>query len=810
MLDIREHRKNPDRLSDVLPWAALAAPDVVLNKDGSFQTTVRYRGPDLDSSTEEELLVKAAHINNVLRRLGSSWAIYAEASRDIAQPYPDSEFSDPVSALIDEERRIAFGKNSHFESSYYLTLLYLPPGDRTTKLTNLFLRSDSSKESINYEAVLETFRTDVARVFDLMERIFPEVELLQGDSLLTYLHSTISPKHHRVCMPEIPVYLDAILPDTPLLSGFAPKLGDHHMSVVGIMSFPGSSSPGILDALNHLPISYRWVARFICLDKVDAKKELEGYQRKWFAKRKGLVALIKELITKQESSVSDTDAIQKALDAEHALVELGSDEIAYGYFTASIVLLHTDATMLASLTSEVERVINSAGFTCRRETVNAVDAWLGAVPGNTQRNVRRPLINTINLSHLLPGASALWGGQGENKHLQGAPLFVAETSGNTPFRFVNHIGDVGHTLILGPTGSGKSTLLNFIEAQFLRYQNAQVYIFDKGQSALTLTSAVGGDFYDLGAEEAALLLQPLSLVDNAAERKWAHDWLVALAEKENVKTTPEVKSAIWEALNSLAATPKEQRTLHSFTVYLQNMELRAAFEPFTQSGAYGRLIDNGKDSLSYGRFQCFEMERLMDTPAVVAPVLSYLFHRLESRFDGSPTLLVLDEAWLYLDHPIFATKIREWLKTLRKQNVSVIFATQSLADVDTSQIAPTLKEACFTKIYLPNAVALQPDAAAFYKRFGLNDRQIEILACATPKRDYYYTSPLGNRLFDLALGKVALTYCAGVSKEQSSLVRELLKTSTDTLDFNVRYLERKGLTEYAQTLSGLMEVKDVA
>lgn len=810
MLDIREHRKNPDRLSDVLPWAALAAPDVVLNKDGSLQATVRYRGPDLDSSTEEELLVKAAHINNVLRRLGSSWAIYAEASRNPALTYPESSFPDPISALIDEQRRDAFSENTHFESSYYLTLLCLPPEDRATKLTKMFLHSEASEKTVDYDAILQNFRSEVARVFDLMERVFPEVELLEGDALLTYLHSTISPKRHVVRMPEIPMYLDSILPDTALLSGFSPKLGDHFISVIGLLSFPGHSSPGILDALNHLPIAYRWVTRFICLDKTDAKKELEGYQRKWFAKRKGLVALIKELITKEESAVSDTDALRKAQDAEDAIVELGSDEISYGFFTTSVVLLHPEPDILENLTAEVERVINSAGFTCRRETVNAVDAFLGAIPGNTQRNVRRPLINTVNLSHLLPGASALWSGQEENSHLKGPPLFVAETSGNTPFRLVHHIGDVGHMLILGPTGSGKSTLLNFIEAQFLRYENAQIYIFDKGQSAFTLTAALGGDYYDLGAENAKLLFQPLSIVDDAAERKWAHDWLCALAEKENVKPTPEVKSAIWEALSSLAATPKEQRTLHAFTVYLQNMELRAAFEPFTHSGAYGRLIDNAKDSLCYGRFQCFEMERLMDTPAVVAPVLSYLFHRLESRFDGSPTLLVLDEAWLFLDHPVFATKIREWLKTLRKLNVSVIFATQSLADVDASSIAPTLKEACFTKIYLPNAIALQPDAAEFYKRFGLNDRQIEILACATPKRDYYYTSPLGNRLFDLALDKLALAYCAGVSKDQTALVRELITSSKDTLDFNVRYLERKGFTEYARTLAKLMEVKDAA
>ena len=377
---------------------------------------------------------------------------------------------------------------------------------------------------------------------------------------------------------------------------------------------------------------------------------------------------------------------------------------------------------------------------------------------------------------------------------------MAETGGNTPFRYSTHVGDVGHTLILGPTGAGKSTLLNIIEAQFLRYPNAQVYIFDKGGSSAALTAGVGGDHYHLGTEDSGLSFQPLGSVNDDAQKKWALEWLTAIAARENVSITPEVKRTIWDALQSLAATPKAQRTMEALIVYLQSKELRDAFEPFTYRGAYGKLLDNADESLHFSRWQTFEMEHLMDSPSVVAPVLSYLFHRLAERFDGSPTLLVLDEAWLFLDHPIFASKIREWLKTLRKQNVSVIFATQSLSDVHQSSIAPTIKEACFTKIYLPNAVALQPDATECYRLFGLNDRQVEILAFSTPKQDYYYTSPKGNRLFQLALDEVALAYCSGASKERQALVRELYASSSSSVEFNVEYLQRLGLEQAANEL----------
>ena len=792
MLDFREYKRTHDALADVLPWAAMIAPDVVLNKDGSFLATIRYRGPDLDSSTEDERVVKSAHINNVLRRLGSGWAIYAEAQRRIVNAYPSSSFPDHISQLIDSRRAAAFSSSQHFESRYYLTFVFMPRAERETKLAGRFLTA-SPDTNTNYERVLESFRIQIRQCVDLLGRQLPEVELLEEELLLTYLHSTISTKNHPVRVPPVPMYLDAVLPDEPLLGGFKPKLGEHHLGVVGILGFPGATQPELLDALNRIPVEYRWVSRFICLSKNEAKRELETLQRKWYSKRKSVGALVKELFTNQESSISDSDAVQKSLDAEQALLELGSEDVAYGYLTTTFTILDSDPDRLQSSVADIERVINGVGFTTKYETVNAVEAWLGSVPGNTQRDVRRPLVNTVNLAHLLPGASAVWGGQERNEHLDGPPLFIAETGGNTPFRFSTHIGDVGHTLIMGPTGAGKSTLLNLMEAQFLRYPDAQVYIFDKGGSSATLTAGVGGDHYNLGADQSQLHFQPLAGVDDEAERLWAHEWLIAIAARENLPITPEVKKTIWEALQSLAATPREQRTMQALTIYLQNRELRDTFQPFTHQGAYGKLLDNSDDNLRFARWQTFEMEDLMESPSVVAPVLSYLFHRLQERFTGVPTLLVLDEAWLFLDHPIFATKIREWLKTLRKLNVSVVFATQSLADVHHSSIAPTIKEACFTKIYLPNAVALQPDASDFYRLFGLNDRQIEILAFSTPKHDYYYTSPLGNRLFQLALDDIALAYCSGAGKERLKLIAELRASTSDLVDFNRTFLRRVGL-----------------
>jgi type IV secretion system protein TrbE len=155
-------------------------------------------------------------------------------------------------------------------------------------------------------------------------------------------------------------------------------------------------------------------------------------------------------------------------------------------------------------------------------------------------------------------------------------------------------------------------------------------------------------------------------------------------------------------------------------------------------------------------------------------VLAYLFHRIERRLDGSPTLIIVDEGWLALDDATFGAQLKEWLKTLRKKNACVIFATQSLSDIDGSAIAPAIIESCLTRLFLPNERAIEPQIRQIYTRFGLNDRQIEIIARATPKRDYYAQSRAGNRLFELGLGPLALALCAASSKSDQLAISELV------------------------------------
>jgi len=611
----------------------------------------------------------------------------------------------------------------------------------------------------------------------------PECRWLDDAETLTYLHGCVSTKRHRVRVPETPIYLDALLADQPLAGGLEPRLGDQHVRILTITGFPNATTPGLLDELNRLAFPYRWSTRAILLDKTDATKLLTKIRRQWFAKRKSIAAILKEVMTNEASVLVDTDAANKAADTDMALQELGADYAGMAYVTATVTVWDADPRAADEKLRLVEKVIQGRDFTAMVETVNAVDAWLGSLPGHVYANVRQPPISTLNLAHMIP-LSAVWAGPERDEHFAAPPLLFGKTEGSTPFRLSLHVGDVGHTLIVGPTGAGKSVLLALMALQFRRYARSQIVAFDFGGSIRAAALAMGGDWHDLGGDLSdgasdSVSLQPLARIQDVPERAWAADWLVAILIREGVTITPEVKEHLWTALTSLASAPVEERTLTGLAVLLQSNDLKQALRPHCVGGPYGRLLDAEHEYLGSASVQAFETEGLIGTGAAPA-VLAYLFHRIDDRLDGAPTLIIIDEGWLALDDDGFAGQLREWLKTLRKKNASVIFATQSLSDIDGSAIAPAIIESCQTRLLLPNERAIEPQITAIYRRFGLNDRQIEIIARAMPKRDYYCQSRRGNRVFELGLSDVALALCAASSKtDQAAIARIVAEHGRD-------------------------------
>ncbi|EHE2439651.1 transporter [Escherichia coli] len=824
MLALAPFRSKAAGLPDLLNYAALVDEGVVLGKDGSLMAGFFFRGDDAASATTSERNYLTALVNQYLSRFGAGWSLWTDASRLPSPGYPrpdESFFPEPVTAMIDAERRASFVKDhALFESEYALILTYLPPTRRDSKLSEMVYDDDGIDDTDPADRLLADFKKKLDDLQDglgdlLHMRRMGTIEVgedddtYQSDELVNYLHYTLTNEPIALRIPDCPMYLDAWLGYPSLWPGDTPKVGDKFVSCVAIEGFPGNSYPGILDMLDTLPMAYRWSSRFIFLEQHEAVAALNRYRLKWQQKIRGFWSQV----FKSQKGMINTDALKMAQESEIAINDAASGLVAYGYYTPVIVLMHEDRAFLAEQSRYVKRELERKGFAARVESVNAVEAWLGTLPGHTFPNVRRPLVHTLNLADLLPLAS-LWPGLREcpcDLYPAGSPpLMHTVTTGATPFRLNLHVGDVGHSLVFGPTGAGKSTLLATMHAQFRRYRSrrrrdgkrepASITAFDKGRSLYALCKATGGVHYDIGNDESDTpALTPLVDIDSESEALWAEEWIATCYELQaNKPPTPQQKAEIHRAMNLLREAPREFRSLTDYVSTVQDSDVRDALNHYTISGSMGHLLDGKEDKLKTSTYTVYEIDDLMKMGNNNAiPVLLYLFRRFERSLTGQPAMLSLDEAWVMLGHPVFAPKIREWLKELRKKNCLVIMATQSLSDAVSSGLLDVLLEQCPTKILLPNKEAHlhgtkeTPGPADLYTMFGLNSKEIQILKTGRYKRDYYYKSPLGRRLFELGLGPLALAFVAVSDKEDLAEVRHLIADHGD--DWPLYWLEHKGV-----------------
>ena len=800
---LKEYNSNQDRLAYLLPYAyPYNNTSIIINKDSSIQQTFKFRGNDLDSCTKDELVVINNRINNSLKRLSdNNWTFFIEARRKKIKTYFKSEnISNIPLFILEKERKEFFKSGNHYESEYYFTLVYKLPNEKQKKFFNIFV-TDYEKETktINiFNEHLTYFKKELDSLFSLLGSIMKEIKYLNLQETITYLHSCISDSDFVVQVPDDCVSLDNYISDTDLVAGLEPKLGNLFLSTVSIYNFPNKSIPCILDKLNRLNIEYRWVTRFICIDKINALKELDSMHRKWFAGQSNIKQLIKEMIFNEKSSNINLNALNKANSILLEKEKLQSDSVALGYYTAVIVLSDENKNILKSKTEKIKNILNSLEFTCEIESYNCVDAWLSTVIGNRVCNIRRPILNTSILANMLP-TSAVWAGDKYNDFLSHyyseklqedckcPPLLQTQTTGNTPFRLNLHYGDVGHSLIVGPTGSGKSVLLTTMACAWTKYPNSQIFTFDKGGSSRVLTKAIGGTFYDLGSDE--LSFQPLRNCD--IDNEWCQEWIQEILEiNEGLSLTPQQKIAITNSLKDLSTMPLEQRTLSLFSTYLsgQDKELGNALYPYSH-GIYAKYFNGNMDKIDLNNFQVFEMEKIANSKHAITAVLNLLFHKIETeRLNGNPTLILLDECWLFFDNPQFEQKIREWLKVLRKKNASVVFATQELKDIANSNILPAVLGACYTRFFLPDINALKNKEV--YSLFGLNEQEIYIIQNAIAKRQYYFKNPKGCRLFELSLSDLELAYIGTSSEENQKKCKEL--NNLDTISFNIEWLKYKG------------------
>jgi type IV secretion/conjugal transfer VirB4 family ATPase len=819
---LREHRSQAAEaagLCDWLLWAYLVGDGVVLGKDGSLLAGWSYRGPDAGSATAAELDALSAHVSQALLPFGNGWVVHWTAVRHAAPGYaPAGAFPDAVTALLDEERRRTYEATAaHFETDTFLTAAYLPPPDLYSRLARHFVQGEE-RGLRSWDAVLAAFLRSAGELERRLSAVL-RLRRLGSDELLTHLHGCLTGLDHAVKAPIDGAELDSFLADQEAVGGWQPRIGGMAIRAVAIQGFPAASWLGMLDRLNQLPFAVRLSHRVVPLDQPAAARLIRRYQVQWFMKRQGAADLVRGAIARQRQAPSaeqeadarlfqDQDAGRMAADAAAAAAENASGQVRYCFYTPVVLVLQPSPADAERAADEVVKLLADRGFTARIETVNALEAWLGSLPGHGFPNLRRPLLHSRNVADLLP-LTSVWPGLKTNPSAyfpEGSPpLLWAATGGATPLRVNLHASDVGHSLVAGPTGAGKSTLVNLIVAQFFRYAAAQVFVFDLGYSGYVLAQAAGASHFAIragggGGGEATTALQPLAEVADAGELAAAAEWIELLVSLQGgVAVGPAARTEIVAALRQIAGEEREHRTLSNFCVQLQSLELKDALAPYCRGGSLGRLLDADRDELDRSSYQVFEMSHLWEMGTkTVAPVLRYLFHRVERRLDGRPALIVIEEAWRTLLDPAFGLRLKEWLLTLRKKNAAVMVVTQTLADLHASPHRAAIVESCPTRFLLPNAMAAHSGTAELYRDLGLNDAELELLAAGRPKRDYYLKSPHGSRLFELGLGRVALAFLAapeGMTPQETMRRADQLRQELGR-GWPAAWLEERGLADW--------------
>lgn len=807
---LREDRTEVRGVADVLPYGFLVADGTVLNKDGSLSRGILFRGPDGDGITAEEKTAVSEYIGNAFAKLGDGWGFHVDEVRHASQAYPaEGEFPDPISRVVDQERRASYETaGRHYESDFYMVATYMPPGAGYSTLLAYFEDGAGAGE-VDWGAVLDRFHNDFSELVDRLRGRL-HVQELNSAAMLRHLHTCLTGLLHPLRVPEDGAYLNVHLADQELLGGFEPRIGDNHVRIVAVQDYPWKPEPAVLSALGKLPFAFRWSSRIVLLSPQEAGREIKNARRGWRVEA-GLKALLggaKRRMDDSGRNRGETPPLSMESDADDALSLSESGTVRFLYYTNCIVLHEPERERADANARELLRVLNDLGFTGRIETVNAVDAFWGSLPGLFYPNLRRPVIHTRNMGELFPSC-AQWAGLEHNPSPflpeSSPPLMIVETAGSTPHRLNTDYGDNGNALVVAPPGMGKSVFLNLHRLQVLRYAGAQTVMFDIGYSAWLPAMLTGAVHYDIGGREC--VLQPLARVDDGREALWAREWLVGLVKQQGHVCDAQDRVKLDRAVALMASQPVRNRTLTELQVQVQDDRLRAALQPYV-----GTFLDGETDSVANAAHLVFEVGSLMKMGSTMrTPTVLYLLHRTERMTEAGqfPTWTYLDELHRYLDDPDFEFFIGKMLATERKNNSRYILATQSLSQLENSPIRDVIFEFCPTKILLPN-----PEAATttrkLYVALGLNGAEIEQIASGIPKRDYFFRNQDGKRVFGLGIGRIAAAVLFPRRGETIPQTRQAALAMMDEFgqQWVHEWLRQAGVRASADALSDLVTRKE--
>jgi type IV secretion system protein VirB4 len=453
--------------------------------------------------------------------------------------------------------------------------------------------------------------------------------------------------------------------------------------------------------------------------------------------------LPEEFIVTQSMDFINQSKAYKAFKYQHHIAELSNDETLarvsglndivesnhgqptdYGEHQLTIFLVADDVKHLNRYIESTVDALSALGIVAMREDLRLEEAYWAQLPGNFVFLKRLQPINASRIGGFA-NLSNYPAGKAEGNHW-GPAVTVFSTAARTPYFFNFHIGNMGHTTIIGPYGAGKTVLLNFLISEARKFDN-KLFFFDQNHGAEIFIRALGGHYATLAPGKSELSMNPLQLEDTPSNRNFLMLWVEALVcGASGMKLNGTQDSAIEEAVTRICEQPASQRTLPLFAQILGEIDpmLGKRLSPWHSGGSHSGLFDHEHDTVDLsGLVHGFEMTEVVKDRHSIAPTMLYLVQRLMGELDGTPAIIVLDEAWGLMDNPVFAPRLHGWLQALTEKNAMAIFATESVEDASQSALSKSVFADIATQIYLPNPMP----SAAYRTVFGLNETEFSFL-----------------------------------------------------------------------------------
>lgn len=712
-----------------IPYKCFWNSNTILLKNNAFLRVIKIKGFSFETADDEDIDIKKEARNNLLKGMVSgNIGLYFHTIRKKKEAFPEGEMTNAFAKRINDEWKIRHDGDRSFANEHYLSIIRKDDTQGLAKAATFFKRL---RNKIDEKAKIRNMRENFIEMEEITSRILnglsnygaellDVVETNNGifSEVCNFLGSLVNcgySQNYRF----IPYGLDSYLPVNKIYFGsknfevkfpFNTKYG----GMVSIKEYRNITNAGMMDGFLQLPFEFIISQSFEYINRTVAISNIQLQQRR--------------LIQSEDVAVSQIQEIDEALDATM------SGRFAFGKHHLSIMC--TDDNM-KSIENDLSMIIvefSNIGITAVRERLNMEASFWAQLPGNFSYVVRGATINTLNLSsfasfHNYPT------GKIKRNHW-GPAVTVLNTVSGTPFFFNFHVRDVGHTMIIGPTGSGKTVTMNFLCAQAQKF-NCRMFFFDKDRGAEIFIRAMGGKYTTIDTSKPSGF-NPLALPETNENKTFLNEWIRSMVSVNGETITATDMARINEAVNGNYKLPFKKRILRNIAPFLGISgpdTLAGRLEMWHSDGSRAKLFDNEIDNIDFfsSKVFGFDMGELLKDKVSISPVLLYLFHRISASLDGTPTMIILDEAWALIDNPVFAPRIKDWLKVLRKLNAFVVFATQSVEDATKSAISDTLVQQTATQIYLPNLKATE----AYRTIFMLSEREFQLIKTIDPGSRYF-------------------------------------------------------------------------